>query len=368
MAARGVGAAVVAGRQADGAAVVPRSPAGEPDPVGQTAWQAGAGADIRRGSTLQATARGGAVVSMSDAQAPRAVAGKPASGRPATSPVNAGSAVLRSSVAQPRSAVAAATEAGIEPTGLPAGFVSPSPLVPTPEAGLELGPLSGDAGTGRSPLQQAEQKAVDLSSEKVGQASEPSRGYDGPARGLQATDASPLALGRIDSHGPTPQIEAAVAAEAVPVAEWSRALEVAEVADTVKQYLIERLARALQRGDKHLTLELNPPSLGQVQAQIDFSQEQLAVCFWVKSTEAHQMVSQALPDLRQALQSQGVSVGQCTVEMSTEGMPGGYQGDTGRPVWSPAAQAVATSHSHSVGTEVAAVHVGSRQGLLDVTV
>jgi len=98
-----------------------------------------------------------------------------------------------------------------------------------------------------------------------------------------------------------------------------------------------RLVQAANSGESRLVLNLHPPELGSLQAELALSGGKLNLSLGTSTLQAQHAVQQALPELQQSLQEKGIVLGQCNVSLTSDGGQSGQQGSgSGSPGLLPA--------------------------------
>jgi len=100
----------------------------------------------------------------------------------------------------------------------------------------------------------------------------------------------------------------------------------------------QRMATLAIRGDNRVSLHINPRELGPVTVDLKIVDNQAQLHFVSHHNQVRQAVEQAIPQLREALGEQGISLGEATVSQQQQG--GNTNGDPGDRPASPTIEAV----------------------------
>lgn len=116
------------------------------------------------------------------------------------------------------------------------------------------------------------------------------------------TNSSPLAMSQsAQTFTPTPIPSAATLATPFTSPAWS-------------QQLSQQLVQISQRGgDQHVQMQLNPAELGPLSISLKFSEQGAQAHFLSAHAQVRQVLEQAIPQLREALAEQGISLGETSV-------------------------------------------------------
>ena len=130
------------------------------------------------------------------------------------------------------------------------------------------------------------------------------------------------------AHDPGAAVEAAASAlggrvEHARDGVGSAAPAMATAEDVVRQ-LAPRLAALPRTGRHDVVLRLDPPTLGAVRIEATLQGRELTLHIRADNAGARDLLEQGLPQLRQALEREGVTAGRISIEL-------GLQADTGRP-------------------------------------
>ncbi|WP_150137211.1 flagellar hook-length control protein FliK [Candidatus Enterovibrio altilux] len=87
--------------------------------------------------------------------------------------------------------------------------------------------------------------------------------------------------------------------------------------------LSERINAMLLKNCKHIDIRLDPPELGSMQIKLSMNRDQTSVQFIVANQQAHDLIEQSMPRLRDMLQQQGLQLTQSSVQQQDAG--GGRQ-------------------------------------------
>lgn len=87
--------------------------------------------------------------------------------------------------------------------------------------------------------------------------------------------------------------------------------------NTVAEQAMNGLNMSMQAGKKEITLQLNPENLGQLRVNLSSnSSQQVTARFIANNLDAQQELQSQIENLKQALEKQGIQVGQITVTMN----------------------------------------------------
>jgi flagellar hook-length control protein FliK len=87
--------------------------------------------------------------------------------------------------------------------------------------------------------------------------------------------------------------------------------------NTVAEQAMNGLNMSMQAGKKEITLQLNPENLGQLRVNLSSnSSQQVTARFIANNVDAQQELQSQIENLKQALEKQGIQVGQITVTMN----------------------------------------------------
>jgi len=100
-----------------------------------------------------------------------------------------------------------------------------------------------------------------------------------------------------------------------PAAAPTQATLTAPVTSNVwPQQLGQQLVQISQRGgDQHVKMQLNPAELGPLSISLKFSEQGAQAHFLSASAQVRQVLEQSIPQLREALAEQGISLGDTSV-------------------------------------------------------
>jgi len=298
------------------------------------AASAGAGADLLASLTTAATTTGTGAAPLSmtigDATTPRSTAtagaaldttttaAAPSLGvltaspdaASALSPTAASPATSPSALASREPTLGIASHAGrVESAGAP-GRLADTPGLAAVSARLASDPPSVHVSPTGEPVELAliPAGALGLSSDAERSSDDPGerrQGHD-QAAGIEAAAS---ALGR--------RVEYAREG----VGSTGQATSTAE--DVVRQ-VAPRLAALVRSGRQEVVLRLDPPTLGGVRIEASLQGRELTLHIRADNAGARDLLEQGLPQLRQALERDGVTAGRISVEL-------GLQADTGQP-------------------------------------
>jgi flagellar hook-length control protein FliK len=180
----------------------------------------------------------------------------------------------------------------------------------TAERGTEPQPQSTNARTG-DPL--TRELFASLQSEARGQ-----EGMNGASREAFNTGLSPMA-GSLTTSTPNPGMTPSVASASLSAPVGTPAWE---------QQLSQQMIRFSQQGgEQRVTLRLHPAELGPVSVNLTMNDQNAQAQFLSHNATVRQALEQALPQLRDALAEQGISLGETSVGEQSAG--DGDAGDDG---------------------------------------
>ena len=116
------------------------------------------------------------------------------------------------------------------------------------------------------------------------------------------SSSNPLAMAQsAQPYTPAPSPTAATLATPFMSPAWS-------------QQLSQQLVQISQRGgDQHVQMQLNPAELGPLSISLKFSEQGAQAHFLSAHAQVRQVLEQAIPQLREALAEQGISLGETSV-------------------------------------------------------
>ncbi len=111
----------------------------------------------------------------------------------------------------------------------------------------------------------------------------------------------------------TVSTQAGTSPTASPLSGAGMSLSAAVDSQEWQQELGNRMASLARRGGQSVSLQLNPPELGPLLVDLKVSEQQAQLQFLSAQPQVRGAVEQAIPQLREALAEQGISLGQTTV-------------------------------------------------------
>lgn len=215
------------------------------------------------------------------------------------------------------------------------------------------GQAQGVQQPAQDPAHQAQKAAADPQANSAGQAAMPQAapgvqaGVTGQSNTSQTATvqaAAPTAGNPSQGSGTTDGGQLGSRSQAKPAAQTADApVKGNETRDAMEQLLVDREARmdreasilrqikaSLKPGGRELSIRLSPAALGRVDMTLAMREGRLTATVRTESAEAHEAIERQLPELRAALENQGIEVMSFELELTAEGEGrGSFESRTG---------------------------------------